>query len=107
MTVWPSKPEDPRVLVSCYKRCNSERTIMDKMEKSSEKKKGFVKEFMDFLQTFGVVGLAIGFVIGVASSAVVNSLVKDLINPIVGLWLPTGTPSSPHPTLTSPVSGEP
>src|SRR2546428_8380098 len=62
---------------------------MDKMEKATEKKKGFVKEFVDFLQTFGVIGLAIGFVIGVASSAVVNSLVKDLINPIVGLILPT------------------
>ena len=36
---------------------------MDKMEKATEKKKGFVKEFVDFLQTFGVIGLAIGFVI--------------------------------------------
>jgi large conductance mechanosensitive channel len=79
---------------------------MDKMEKSSEKK-GFVKEFMDFLQTFGIVGLAIGFVIGVASSAVVNSLVKDLINPIVGLVLPTGNLSSLNATITSPVSGKP
>jgi large conductance mechanosensitive channel len=79
---------------------------MDKMEKSSEKK-GFVKEFMDFLQTFGVVGLAIGFVIGVASSAVVNSLVKDLINPIVGLVLPTGNLSSLNATIISPVSGKP
>ena len=107
MTVWPSKSEDSRVLVSCYKHCNSEPTIMDKMEKSSEMKKGFVKEFMDFLQTFGVVGLAIGFVIGVASSAVVNSLVKDLINPIVGLVLPTGNLSSLNATITSPVSGKP
>jgi large conductance mechanosensitive channel len=79
---------------------------MNKMEKSSEKK-GFVKDFMDFLQTFGVVGLAIGFVIGVASSAVVNSLVKDLINPIVGLVLPTGNLSSLNATITSPVSGKP
>ena len=86
---------------------NSDLATMDKMEKSSEKKKGFVKEFMDFLQTFGVVGLAIGFVIGVASSAVVNSLVKDLINPIVGLVLPTGNLSSLNATLTSPVSGKP
>src|SRR5258708_38909661 len=106
MAVWHSRSEDSRVLVSCYKHCRSECTIMDKMEKSSEKK-GFVKEFMDFLQTFGVVGLAIGFVIGVASSAVVNSLVKDLINPIVGLVLPTGNLSSLNATITSPVSGKP
>src|SRR5256884_5654222 len=80
---------------------------MDRMEKASEKKKGFVKEFVDFLQTFGVIGLAIGFVIGVASSAVVNSLVKDLINPIIGLILPTGNLSSLNATITSPVSGKP
>ncbi len=80
---------------------------MDKMEKTTEKKKGFVREFTDFLQTFGVIGLAIGFVIGVASSAVVNSLVKDLINPIVGLVLPTGNLASLNATVTSPVSGKP
>jgi len=107
MTVLALKIGRFQSLVSCYKHCNSERTIMDKMEKASEKKRGFVKEFMDFLQTFGVVGLAIGFVIGVASSAVVNSLVKDLINPIVGLVLPTGNLSSLNATITSPVSGKP
>ncbi len=80
---------------------------MDKMEKASEKKKGFVGEFIDFLQTFGVIGLAIGFVIGVASSAVVTSLVKDIIDPIVGLVLPTGNLSSLNATITSPVSGKP
>ncbi len=80
---------------------------MDKMEKASEKKKGFVGEFIDFLQTFGVIGLAIGFVIGVASSAVVTSLVKDIIDPIVGLVLPTGNLSSLNATVTSPVSGKP
>src|SRR5437016_5808703 len=79
---------------------------MDKMEKATERKKGLVKEFVDFLQTFGVIGLAIGFVIGVASSAVVNSLVKDIINPIVGLILPTGNLSSLNVTVTSPVSGK-
>src|SRR5438445_13644732 len=79
---------------------------MDKIEKATEKKKGFVGEFTDFLQTFGVIGLAIGFVIGVASSAVVNSLVKDLINPIVGLVLATGNLQSLNATVTSPVSGQ-
>src|SRR5947199_8561042 len=92
---------------SCYKRWSSERAVMDKMEKASEKKKGFVKEFVDLLQTFGVIGLAIGFVIGLASSAVVNSLVKDIINPIVGLVLPTGNLSSLNAPITSPVSAKP
>src|SRR5438552_17456049 len=79
---------------------------MDK-EKATEKKKGFVKEFDDILQTFGVIGRAIRIVIGVASSAVVNSLVKDIINPIVGLILPTGNLSSLNATVTSPASGKP
>src|SRR2546430_15945724 len=80
---------------------------MDRIEKASEKKKGCLKEFVAFLQTFGVIGLAIAFVIGVASSPVVNSLVKDLINPIIGLILPTGNLSSLNATITSPVSGKP
>ncbi len=61
---------------------------MEKMEKASEPKKSFFKEFVDFLQTFGVIGLAIGFIIGVASSSLVTALVKDLINPVIGLVLP-------------------
>src|SRR5437773_12171816 len=80
---------------------------MDRMEKASEKKKGLVKEFVDFVQNLGVIGLAIGFVIGVASSSVLNSLVQHLINPIIGLIVPTGNLSSLNATITSPVSGKP
>jgi large conductance mechanosensitive channel len=77
------------------------------MEKAAEKKKGFVKEFMDFLHTFGIIGLAIAFIIGAAASAVVNALVKDLINPLVGIFLPSGNLSSLNATITSPVSQKP
>src|SRR5215510_740252 len=62
--------------------------MTDKIDKASDSKKGFVKEFMDFLQTFGVIGLAIGFIIGVASGGLVSALVKDIINPLIGLFLP-------------------
>ena len=55
------------------------------------KKRTFTQEFMDFLKTFGVIGLAIAFVIGVAASALVNSLVKDIIDPLIGLFLPAGS----------------
>src|SRR6058998_875201 len=79
---------------------------MDKMEKASEKKKGFVKEFVDFLQTFGVIGLAIGFVIGLASGNLVSSLVKDLINPLIGLVLP-GDLASLGYTTNATLSGKP
>jgi large conductance mechanosensitive channel len=48
------------------------------------------KEFFTFLKTFGVIGLAIAFVIGQASSTLVNAMVTDLINPTVGLFVPQG-----------------
>jgi large conductance mechanosensitive channel len=62
--------------------------MADKMEKVAETRKGFVKEFMDFLQTFGVIGLAIGFIIGLASGNLVSAFVKDIINPLISLVLP-------------------
>ena len=43
--------------------------------------------FIDFIRKQGVVGLAIGFILGGAVSKVVSSLVQDIINPIIGLAL--------------------
>ena len=43
--------------------------------------------FIDFIREKGVVGLAIGFLIGGAVSKLVTSLVEDVINPLVGLAL--------------------
>lgn len=80
---------------------------MDKMEKASESKKGFFKEFIDFLQTFGIIGLAIAFIIGAAASTLVSALVSDLINPLIGLALPSANLSSLNATVTAPVSGKP
>jgi len=56
----------------------------------SKEKKRIHNEFMDFVQKFNFVPLAIGFVIGAASKDVVNSLVKDIISPIIGIFLPEG-----------------
>ncbi len=50
--------------------------------------KSFIQEFFDFLKTFGIIGLAIAFVIGLAVSRLVTSFVQDIINPTVGLFLP-------------------
>jgi len=62
------------------------------MTASSEQKKStFTQEFFDFLKTFGVIGLAIAFVIGQAASALVNAFVKDIIDPLIGLFLPAGS----------------
>ena len=57
------------------------------MAEQPQEKKGLIQEFVKFLQTFGVIGLAIAFVIGAASSKLVSALVTDLINPLIGLAL--------------------
>ena len=52
--------------------------------------KGFNEEFMEFLQKYQVIGLAVAFVIGTAASKLVNSTVTDIIMPIVGVLTPSG-----------------
>lgn len=51
-------------------------------------KKTMLQEFIDFLQKFGVIGLAIAFVIGQASSKLVTAIVTDMITPLIGLAFP-------------------
>lgn len=46
-----------------------------------------MKGFLDFIREQGVVGLAVGFILGGAVSKVVASLVKDVVNPILGIAL--------------------
>jgi len=46
-----------------------------------------MKGFLDFIREQGVVGLAVGFILGGAVSKVVAALVADIINPIVGVAL--------------------
>ena len=46
-----------------------------------------MKDFINFIREQGVVGLAIGFVLGGAVSKLVASFVEDIINPVIGLAL--------------------
>lgn len=48
---------------------------------------GWISEFKSFVMRGNVVDLAVGIVIGAAFTAIVNSLVKDLITPVLGLVL--------------------
>lgn len=60
-----------------------------------------VNGFMEFIRTQGVVGLAVGLVLGVQIKAVVDSLIASFINPILGLVLPgTGDLSKKTFTIT-------
>ena len=42
-----------------------------------------VKEFLEFLKEYKVASLAIAFVMGSASTALVNSFVKDMLMPVI------------------------
>lgn len=58
------------------------------MSEKQPAKKSLLQEFVTFLKTFGVIGLAIAFIVGQASSKLVSSIVQSLINPFIGLILP-------------------
>jgi len=51
--------------------------------------KGFVNEFKAFLAKYGVLGLAVAFILGVYLGALVKALVGDLILPVIGLVDPS------------------
>lgn len=54
----------------------------------SKKAKVQVSGFRNFIQSQGVVGLAIGLVLGVQVKAVVDQIVASFLNPVIGLILP-------------------
>jgi large conductance mechanosensitive channel len=53
-------------------------------------KKSFSEEFMDFLNKYGVIGLAIAFIIGGAAGRLITALVADLLMPVIAVLIPGG-----------------
>lgn len=49
-----------------------------------------VKDFMDFLKEYKVIALAVAFIIGTALTVLVQSLVNDIVMPIVTPFIPGG-----------------
>ena len=47
-------------------------------------------EFRTFVAQGNVLDLAVGLVIGVAFGKIVTSFVEDILNPIIGLFMPAG-----------------
>lgn len=45
------------------------------------------KGFIEFIKEQGIVGLAVGFILGGSVSKVVTALVEDIISPMLGLLL--------------------
>jgi len=50
-----------------------------------DKAKGFMAEFKKFISRGNVVDMAVGVVVGGAFTGIVNSLVKDVIMPVIGM----------------------
>ncbi|MEM5801518.1 MAG: large conductance mechanosensitive channel protein MscL [Candidatus Aenigmatarchaeota archaeon] len=50
----------------------------------------FLKEFSDFLKEYKVLALAIAFIIGSALTSLVQSLVNDILMPILTFFIPQG-----------------
>ena len=69
------------------------------------KAKGFWGEFKQFISRGNVMDMAVGVIIGTAFTAIVNSLVKEVIMPFVG-WLIGGINFSDFKIVLSPAVGE-
>lgn len=46
--------------------------------------KNFIQDFQSFISRGNVIDMAVGVIVGAAFSQIVNSLVKDVVNPILG-----------------------
>jgi large conductance mechanosensitive channel len=49
-----------------------------------------MKEFMDFLKQYGVIGLAIAVIIGGKLNALIGATVDGILMPIITFFLPAG-----------------
>ena len=57
------------------------------MADEKKEKKGFIKEFKEFISRGSVLDMAVGIIIGGAFTAIVKSLVEDIFTPLLGLIL--------------------
>lgn len=46
------------------------------------------QEFLEFLKSYGVIGVAIGIVMGQAAAKVITVIVEGLVMPVIGVMLP-------------------
>lgn len=58
--------------------------------KAREKTRQQFTGFLEFIRTQGVVGLAIGFIIGTQAKVLVDQLSASFVNPLLGLMLGSG-----------------
>jgi large conductance mechanosensitive channel len=59
----------------------------DDSNHTSPERKSFLEEFRSFALQGNIIDLAVGLILGTAFNAIVQSLVDDIILPIVGFWI--------------------
>lgn len=52
--------------------------------------KEMIQEFKDFLKQYNVIGLAVAFIIGIAATTLVQSLVNNIVMPCITPFIPKG-----------------
>lgn len=72
---------------------------------TTAKAKGLVGEFREFISRGNVVDMAVGIIVGSAFTAIVNSLVKDVITPFIA-WIIGDTDFTSMALVLVPASGE-
>lgn len=73
------------------KKTNQTKPKRSVAAKARAKSKEEFGGFVEFLRVQGVVGLAIGFIIGTQAKVLVDQLNASFINPLLGLMLGSGT----------------
>ena len=57
----------------------------DEVKNMENKARGFIGEFKEFISKGNVVAMAVGIIIGGAFTSIVNSVVEQLISPLIGI----------------------
>ena len=61
-------------------------SVTDITKEKGRKMKKLLKEFETFIMRGNVIDMAVGVIVGAAFQAIVNSLVNDVISPVLGLF---------------------
>ena len=80
--------EEERKKAAAERAAKTRARARARANKVNVKAKSQLDGFLDFIRRQGVIGLAIGLVLGVQVKAVVDQIVASFIDPIVGLVLP-------------------
>lgn len=69
------------------KKINIKKINVKNIKSLGEKSTKPLKGFVEFIQSQGVVGLAVGFIMGGSITKLITAFVSDIINPLVGILI--------------------